>query len=114
MEFHALDYTVLLISLTVYLGIGIYFGRKRQGSQEYTSAKGELGVIPVGLSLAVTNISVITIQVCFTSFLLRNAATAKVVYTCQKRKYPPVMQNCISDGRFLFVASKLQVKFERF
>ena len=62
-EFHALDYTLLVMSLTAYLGIGIYFGRKRQGSREYTSAGGQLGVIPVGLSIAVSNISVITIQV---------------------------------------------------
>ena len=62
-EFHALDYTVLVMSLTAYLAIGIYFGRKRQGSREYTSAGGQLGVIPVGLSIAVSNISVVTVQV---------------------------------------------------
>ena len=62
-DFHALDYTVLVMTLTVYLGIGIYFGRKRQGSREYTSAGGELGALPVGLSIAVTTVSVMTVQV---------------------------------------------------
>ena len=58
-----IDSIVLVMTLTVYIGIGIYFGRKRQVSREYTSAGGDLGVIPVGLSIAVTSISIITVQV---------------------------------------------------
>ena len=62
-QFGSVDYAVLVTILAVSLGIGIYFGRKRQSSREYTSAKGQMGILPVSLSLTVSFISAITVQV---------------------------------------------------
>ena len=61
--FVLVDYVVLFSLLLCSLLIGIFFGRKKQDSREYTSAKGRLGVWPVGLSQAVSFVSAITVQV---------------------------------------------------
>ena len=61
--FDVFDYVVLVVVLAGSLAIGVFYGRKRQDSREYTSAKGQMGVFPVGLSLCVSFISAITVQV---------------------------------------------------
>ena len=61
--FALIDYIVLISLLLCSLLIGIFFGRKKQDSREYTSGKGRLGVLPVGLSQAASFISAITVQV---------------------------------------------------
>ena len=61
-SFVAADYIVLVLVLAGSLAIGVFYGRKRQDSREYTSAKGKMGVLPVGLSLCVSFISAITVQ----------------------------------------------------
>ena len=61
--FVLVDYIVLFVLLLCSLLIGIFFGRKKQDSREYTSAKGRLGVWPVGLSQAASFISAVAVQV---------------------------------------------------
>ena len=64
-HFTIVDYVALVVVLLISFGIGIFFGRKRQGSLEYTTGNGQMGVIPVGLSTAVTFISANTVQVSY-------------------------------------------------
>ena len=62
-EFVLFDYVVLMVVLAGSLGIGIFYGRKRQDSSEYTSGKGKMGLLPVGMSMCVSFVSAITVQV---------------------------------------------------
>ena len=75
-QFAAVDYGVLVFILGVSLAIGIFFARKRQDSREYTSGKGKLGVIPVGLSMTVSYISAITVQVRHSLTLVTSSSPA--------------------------------------
>ena len=61
--FGIIDYVILGIIVGVSLAIGVFYGRKKQDSKEYTTGKGQMGIIPVSLSLTVSYISAITIQV---------------------------------------------------
>ena len=83
-QFGSVDYAVLVTILAVSLGIGIYFGRKRQSSREYTSAKGQMGILPVSLSLTVSFISAITVQVSVLH-LCHNSVQVSVLYLCNHR-----------------------------
>ena len=62
-QFGVVDYVVLVLFVIVSLGIGIFFGRKKQDSREYTSGKGQLGIVTVGLSLTVSFVSAAAVQV---------------------------------------------------
>ena len=61
-KFTIVDYIVLVSVLLCSLFIGIFFARKKQDSGEYTSGKGKLRVLPVGLSQTASFISAITVQ----------------------------------------------------
>ena len=61
-KFTMVDYIVLVSVLLCSLFIGIFFARKKQDSGEYTSGKGKLRVLPVGLSQTASFISAITVQ----------------------------------------------------
>lgn len=52
--FHAADYAVLAITLTVSMTIGVYYaykGRKSYSAKEYFTASGTMGIIPTTFSL---------------------------------------------------------------
>ena len=61
--FDVFDYVILVGIILGSLAIGIFFGRKKQDGQEYTTSSGQMSFIPVGLSMCVSFISSNTIQV---------------------------------------------------
>ena len=75
-QFVAADYVVLAVVLAGSLGIGVFYGRKPQDSREYTSGKGKMAVLPVGLSMCVSFVSAITVQAS-----TRNNGTCTCIYS---------------------------------
>ena len=65
--FGIVDYVILVLIILGSLSIGIFYGRKKQDTKEYTTGRGQMGILPVSLSLTVSYISAITIQVCGTA-----------------------------------------------
>lgn len=63
--FHTLDYIVLLITLIVSAGIGVYYrftGGRQQTNKEYFLADGGVSIIPVSFSLVASFMSAISLM----------------------------------------------------
>ena len=57
------DYIVLVAVLLISLGIGIFYSCRQKTSEEYLHGGRQMSVIPVSISLVVSFISAITMQV---------------------------------------------------
>ena len=64
MAFHPADYVVFVITMVASLGIGIFYSVRGQNTAtEYIHGNRNLGVVPVSLSIIVTIVSPVTLQV---------------------------------------------------
>ena len=58
-----LDYVVLVVILLASLGIGIFYSCKQRTQEEYLHGGRKMSLLPVAISMVVSQISAITLQV---------------------------------------------------